>query len=237
MQTVEIKESKSPRNKPKLKHLAVIMDGNRRWAKSKNLPSFEGHRAGVKALKNLVELCPDYGIEHLTAYTFSTENWNRKETEVNFLLELLGEVALKELSNLVKENVKVDFFGDLTPFKNYRIYESLSLLESKTKNNTGLKLHIALNYGSIAELERARELIQTKKLTESINEEEFDNYLYTKDVPKPEVVLRTGGEKRLSNFLLWQASSAELHFIDTLWPDFSESHIKECFASLSQIEA
>lgn len=204
------------------------MDGNRRWAKARNLPSFEGHRAGVKALKELVSICPDFQIEHLTAYTFSTENWNRKETEVNFLLELLGEVALKELSNLIEENVKVDFIGDINAFENYKVYQSLKKLEEKTKSNTGLRLHIALNYGSIDELERARKLIQKSGNLEAINEKKIDNYLYTKDIPQPEVVLRTGGEKRLSNFLLWQATKADLEFIDTLWPDFKKTDLERC---------
>lgn len=218
-----------------LKHLAVIMDGNRRWAKSKNLPSLEGHRAGVVALRKLVEVCPDYGIKHLTAYTFSTENWNRKETEINFLLQLLGEVAVKELNNLNKENVKVDFLGDLNAFKESKLYSVLIDLKTLTANNTGLNLHIALNYGSIDELKQAKEKIQEELNTEEIkklDEKLFNTYLYTAHVPYPEVVLRTGGEKRLSNYLLWQAADSELQFIDTLWPDFSEEHLVECLVSL-----
>jgi len=218
-----------------LRHLAVIMDGNRRWAKARNLPSLEGHRAGVSALRKLVKSCPDYGIKHLTAYTFSTENWNRKEAEVNFLLGLLGEVAAKELKNLKEENVKVDFIGDLSAFQDSKLYSVLQELKNTTKNNTGLNLHIALNYGSIDELQRAKEKIQQELNEEEIknlNEKSFNTFLYTEDVPYPEVVLRTGGEKRLSNYLLWQAADSELQFIDTLWPDFSEEHLVECLMSL-----
>jgi undecaprenyl diphosphate synthase len=215
------------------KHLAVIMDGNRRWAQSKNLPSFEGHKAGVKALKNLVELCPQYGIKHLTAYTFSTENWNRKETEVNFLLDLLGTVALSELKNLNEANVKVVFIGNLDRFKGSKLQNILTELESSTANNSQLYLYIALNYGSLDELEHAKQTLIKENKLETINEETFNNYLYTKNVPFPEVVLRTGGEKRLSNFLLWQAAHAELQFIDTLWPDFSEKELLATLTSFS----
>jgi undecaprenyl diphosphate synthase len=216
-----------------LKHLAVIMDGNRRWAQSKNLPSFEGHKAGVKALKNLVELCPKYGIKHLTAYTFSTENWNRKKTEVNFLLDLLGTVALSELKNLNEANVKVVFIGNLDRFKGSKLQNILTELESSTANNSQLYLYIALNYGSLDELEHAKQTLIKENKLETINEETFNNYLYTKNVPFPEVVLRTGGEKRLSNFLLWQAAHAELQFIDTLWPDFSEKELLATLTSFS----
>ena len=223
-----------------LRHLAVIMDGNRRWAKSKNLPSLEGHRAGVSALKKLVEYCPGYGIKDLTAYTFSTENWNRKETEVNFLLSLLGEVAARELRNLDKENVRVNFIGDLTAFQDSKLYSVLQELQETTANNTGLNLHIALNYGSIDELKKAKEKIQNELSTkeiEKLDEKQFNNFLYTKDVPYPEVVLRTGGEKRLSNYLLWQAADSELQFIDTLWPDFSEEHLLECLNNYASVIA
>lgn len=216
-----------------LRHLAVIMDGNRRWAQSKNLPSFEGHKAGVKALRNLVKLCPQYGIEHLTAYTFSTENWNRKEAEVNFLLNLLGEVALSELKNLNEANVRVQFIGDLKRFRESKLYSILTQLENATANNSKLCLYIALNYGSIDELEQARQTIIKEDLLETINEETFNNYLYTKNVPFPEVVLRTGGERRLSNYLLWQAANSELQFIDTLWPDFSEAELLKALTSFS----
>jgi len=220
-----------------IKHLAVIMDGNRRWATQRGLPSVEGHRRGVKALKDLVKLCPNYGIEYLTSYAFSTENWRRDKSELDFLFKLLGEVAVKELSNLHKENVKVTFLGDISAFADIGIEQSLNGLAEKTKNNTGLKLQIALNYGSLDEMSTALARIKASLNEDEIKaltEEQFASYLYTADCPDPEIILRTGGEKRLSNYLLWQAANSQLVFVDTLWPDFGEVDLRSVLQVYSE---
>ncbi len=206
------------------------MDGNRRWAKERGLPSVEGHRAGVKALKNLVRACPNHGIEYLTVYAFSTENWKRESNELDFLFKLLGEVAVRELENLHKENVRVSFIGDINAFADIGIKGNLERLVETTKNNTGLNLQIALNYGSLDELSRALKTIKATLSNddiEKLTEENFNAYLYTHNIPDPEIILRTGGEKRLSNFLLWQGANAHLSFVDTLWPDFGNADLEK----------
>ncbi len=206
------------------------MDGNRRWAKGRGLPSIEGHRAGVKALRNLVKLCPSYGIEYLTVYAFSTENWKRESNELDFLFRLLGEVAVRELENLHRENVKVSFIGDIEAFSDIGIKANLEKLAETTKANTGLKLQIALNYGSLDELSYALKQIKSSFSEDQIinlDEETFSKYLYTRNVPDPELILRTGGEARLSNYLLWQGANSRLAFIESLWPDFSEEDLKQ----------
>lgn len=205
------------------------MDGNRRWAKQRSLPSVEGHRRGVKTLKEMVRLCPSYGIQYLTTYAFSTENWRRDSKELEFLFKLLGEVAVKELDNLDKENVRVSFLGDISAFADIGIENSLNKLAEKTKNNTGLNLQIALNYGSLDEMSTALGRIKaelSRAEIEALTEADFTKYLYTADAPDPEIILRTGGDKRLSNYLLWQGANSHLAFVDTLWPDFGEDDLK-----------
>jgi undecaprenyl diphosphate synthase len=204
------------------------MDGNRRWAKSRNLPTIEGHRAGVQSLKNLVKLCHRLDIEYLTVYAFSTENWKREKTELDFLFKLLAQAAIGELSSLKSQNVRVKFLGDISVFKNVNIYQELKNLEDQTASNTGTKLQIALNYGSIAEiLNAANNIKNTLKpnQVEALDNEYFSNFLYTAGIPNPDMMIRTGGDKRLSNYLLWQLASARLVFVDTLWPDFSEKDL------------
>jgi undecaprenyl diphosphate synthase len=204
------------------------MDGNRRWAKSRNLPTIEGHRAGVQSLKNLVKLCHRLDIEYLTVYAFSTENWKREKTELDFLFKLLAQAAIGELSSLKSQNVRVKFLGDISAFKDVNIYQDLKNLEDQTAFNTGTKLQIALNYGSVAEiLNAANNIKNTLKpnQVEALDNECFSNYLYTAGIPNPDIMIRTGGDKRLSNYLLWQLASARLVFVDTLWPDFSEKDL------------
>ncbi len=216
-----------PLLKTELRNLAVIMDGNRRWAKNQGLASIEGHRAGVKALKNLVALCPNYGIQTLTVYAFSTENWRRDSKELDFLFKLLGEVAVKELEQLCAKNVRVRFLGDLEAFAELGILAGLRNLEASTAANTGLNFQIALNYGAIAEIDNAIKRISSELSFEEINnigEGDFSKFLYSSE--SPDILIRTGGEKRLSNFLLWQCANSHLSFVDTLWPDFKEKDLK-----------
>ena len=204
------------------------MDGNRRWAKSRNLPTIEGHRAGVQSLKNLVKLCHRLDIEYLTVYAFSTENWKREKIELDFLFKLLAQAAIGELSSLKSQNVRVKFLGDISAFKDVNIYQDLKNLEDQTASNTGTKLQIALNYGSIAEiLNAANNIKNTLKpyQVEALDNESFSDYLYTAGIPNPDIMIRTGGDKRLSNYLLWQLAEARLVFVDTLWPDFSEKDL------------
>jgi len=204
------------------------MDGNRRWAKSRNLPTIEGHRAGVQSLKNLVKLCHRLDIEYLTVYAFSTENWKREKTELDFLFKLLAQAAIGELSSLKSQNVRVKFLGDISAFKDVNIYQDLKNLEDQTASNTGTKLQIALNYGSIAEiLNAANNIKNTLKpnQVEALDNESFSDYLYRAGIPNPDIMIRTGGDKRLSNYLLWQLAEARLMFVDTLWPDFSEKDL------------
>jgi len=211
-----------------VKHIAVIMDGNRRWAKQRGLPSIEGHRIGVEALKKTVELASKYGVKYLTAYAFSTENWKRSQAELDFLFSLLAQVAVRELESLIKQNVRVTYIGDLSAFTNLQVKSSLEKLAEATKDNNGLNLQIALNYGSINEINRALQSIRKNlndQQIENLNLEEFAQYLDSKNISDPELVIRTGGQTRLSNYLLWQTAKANLYFTDTLWPDFSETEL------------
>lgn len=221
-----------------VQHLAVIMDGNRRWAKKQGLSPVEGHGAGVKALKSLVRTAPKYGIKYITAYTFSTENWKRPEHERNVIFKLLKDVAIKELADLDKNNVKVSFWGDLDKFSG-DIIDALNSLKAKTENNTGLHLQIALNYGAVSEFIYALKNIKSNLNNEAIkdlNEESFASYLYSQDIPDPEILIRTGGDHRLSNFLLWQCASSHLKFIDDYWPDFCEKDLRNILLDYQKVQ-
>ena len=211
-----------------LKHIAIIMDGNRRWAKDKNLPSAMGHKKGVDALKNILRACNDFGIKYLTVYAFSTENWNRKQEEVDFLMDLVAVTLTNELEEMHKEGVKISFVGDLTrlsPKLNKVIDNSIE----KTKNNSGVNLQIALNYGSRDEITNAvRKIIKDNISPEEITQELISKYLYTHNIPDPDLLIRTGGEKRISNYLLWQIAYSEIIVVDEYWPDFDKNVLARC---------
>ncbi len=216
------------------KHIAIIMDGNGRWAKSKNKNRMIGHKEGVKALKNIIKTCIDINIECLSAYTFSTENWKRPETEVSFLMNLLEIMIEKEIKNLKEKNVKVNIIGNKEKLSK-KLIKKIELLESKTNNCTGMILNLMINYGSRDEIINAVNQIKNDKnlSDKTITEEIFQKNLYTQTLPDPEIVIRTSGEKRISNFMLWQISYSELYFTDTLWPDFSQ---KELLAILTDYQ-
>ena len=200
-------------------HIAIIMDGNGRWAQKRNLPRTEGHRAGMEALHRVVEAASDLGVKYLTVYAFSTENWKRSEKEVNFLMDLAVEYFIKELKELDQKNVKVQLIGqrEYLPLK---VQIAALEMEEQTDDNTGLVLRVALNYGSRNEIVQAfSELLNDEIEEDQITEELVSSYLYTGDLPDPDLLIRTGGEQRLSNFLLWQLSYAEFIFDDILWPD------------------
>lgn len=209
-----------------LKHIAIIMDGNRRWAKKRNFPSAVGHKKGVDALKKTMRACDDFGIKYLTVYAFSTENWKRKPEEVNFLMDLLGETLKNELKEMHENNVVISFIGDTTQLSE-KLQKILSNSVETTKHNTGVHLQIAFNYGSRAEIVRAVKEIVKEGVTE-ITEETIANHLYTKDIPDPDLLIRTGGEMRISNYLLWQIAYSEFLVLDTFWPEFDKTILAEC---------
>jgi len=204
------------------KHIAIIMDGNGRWAKAKNKNRLLGHKEGVKTLRNIIKTCVNYKITCLSAYAFSTENWKRPKEEVSFLMNLLDIMIKKELKNLKEKNVKVSIIGNKDQLSK-KLNKSIELIESETSNCSGLLLNLMINYGSRDEIIHAVNKIKNnKQLTnKTITEEIINKNLYTHQSPDPEILIRTSGEKRISNFLLWQISYTELYFTDTLWPDFT----------------
>lgn len=208
------------------KHIAIIMDGNGRWAKERNLARTAGHKAGSESLKKIVEECNKIGIEHLTVYAFSTENWNRPRKEVETLMNYFDEYLQKYIDESDKTDIKVNVIGDVTGLES-RLQEKIAKLEEKGKDKTGLKFHIAINYGGRDEMIRAMkkmslDLVNNKISSENISSELFEKYLDTVGTPDPELIIRTSGEQRLSNFLLWQAAYSEFYFSPKFWPDFDE---------------
>ncbi len=208
-----------------LKHIAIIMDGNRRWAKERFLPSAMGHKEGVNALKRTLTACKEFGIKYLTVYAFSTENWNRSKDEVEFLMKLLFQTIKDEILDINKNEIKVKFIGDLSKLsENLRnlLYET----ENDTKDNKGVNLQIAFNYGSKNEIINAvKRIIKDNVKIEDINEELFANYLYTSNIPDPDLLIRTGGEMRISNFLTYQIAYSEILILDKYWPQFDENEL------------
>ncbi len=203
------------------KHVAFIMDGNRRWAKKKKLPIIEGHKKGSISVKNIVKKSIELKIKYLTFFSFSTENWKRNPIEVEELQELLHFYLESEQQTFIKEKIKFNTIGDLSRFNN-RIRKKIDFLKNKTVKFSRIYFTLALNYGSRNEIINAiKKIISTK--TKNINENNFSNYLMTSDLPDPDLIIRTSGEMRISNFLLWQLSYSELFFTKTLWPDFTPS--------------
>ena len=213
----------------KLQHIAIIMDGNRRWAKEKNLPSAFGHKKGVEALKNTLRACSDFGIKYLTVYAFSTENWNRKQEEVDFLMDLFAKTLKNELDEMHKENVVINFIGDLAKL-NPKLQEILQNAVEVTKNNTGVRFQIAFNYGSRLEILQAVQNIAKRVQLgeikpEDITEKMISESLYTQNIPDPDLLIRTSGEKRISNYLLWQIAYSEIYVTDQYWPEFDKNSL------------
>ena len=222
------------------KHLAIIMDGNGRWAKQQGMMRAFGHENGTKSVKSTVENCAKLGIENLTLYAFSTENWNRPKLEVNTLMKLLINSLKKELETLIVNNIKLNTIGNLEKLPKSAQKELLEVIE-KTKNNTRMTLTLALSYGSREEIINAVKNIATKVKNniisiDSIDESILNKHLYTHNLPDVDLVIRTSGEHRISNFLLWQIAYAEFYFIDVLWPDFSEEHLYEAIISYQKRE-
>lgn len=210
-----------------LRHIAIIMDGNRRWAKEKGLPSAMGHKKGVEALKTTLRACDDFGIKFLTVYAFSTENWNRKKEEVDFLMELLALTLTNELAEMHAEGVKISFIGDISKLSS-KLQKILANSVETTKNNTGVNLQIAFNYGARDEILHAVKSIAEKGLKpDEITEETISQNLYTKNIPDPDLLIRTGGEMRISNYLLWQIAYSEILVIKEYWPEFGKESLAD----------
>ena len=205
-----------------LQHIAIIMDGNRRWAKERNLPSAMGHKKGVDALKAALKACHKFGVKYLTVYAFSTENWNRKPEEVAFLMELLANTIKNELKELHENGVVINFIGDLTKL-NPKLQKILYDAMDYTKDNTGVRLQIAFNYGSRDEIVNAvKHIIEKGVKSEEVTEDLISEELYTKNIPDPDLLIRTGGEMRVSNYLLWQIAYSEFLVMKEFWPEFDE---------------
>lgn len=219
-------------------HVGIIMDGNRRWAKKRNLPVSTGHSKGAETFKKLALYCNKIGLRHLTVYAFSTENWKRSEKEIAALMLLFRKYLKMVMEEFKEENIKIKFIGDISRFSE-DIIEMIKTIETETRNRTGLNLNIAMNYGSRAEILRAirniSQKIESKELkTEDINEQLLENNLYTKGQGDIDLIIRTAGEQRISNFLLWQGAYAEFYFTDVLWPDFSENEFNKAITEYNK---
>ena len=210
-------------------HIAIIMDGNGRWANVRGLPRIAGHREGVRTVRKITQICGELGIQTLTLYTFSSENWKRPAVEVGALMKLLVSSLRKEVSDLMKNNVRFTVIGDMNKF-DQQIQNELKNAFQKTKNNSGLNLNLALSYGSRQEILYAtRKLVEKVTLGEieikDISEDLFSQMLHTKDLIDPDLLIRTGGEFRISNFLLWQIAYTEIHITDLYWPEFDKQDL------------
>ena len=222
------------------KHLAIIMDGNGRWAKKQGLLRAYGHEKGVQTVRQVVEYCVEHRIPYLTLFAFSTENWKRPALEVKALMELLVKFLKKEVDNLHKNNVRLKTIGNLDRFPP-KPREALLASIDKLKNNTGLTLTLALNYGAREEILTAIKEIAAKVkegtlIANTITETTLQKHLYTYDLPDVDLLIRTSGEERISNFLLWQIAYAELYFTDVLWPDFTKKHLEEALLNYQNRE-
>lgn len=222
------------------KHLAIIMDGNGRWAKQKGMLRAIGHENGTKAVRTTVESCAKLGIENLTLYAFSTENWNRPKLEVDTLMKLLVSSLKKEINTLLDNNIKLNAIGNLSLLPK-KVSKELQEVINLTRKNTHMNLTLALSYGSREELVTAVKEISNKVKNNIISEESIDQsvinkHLYTHNLPDVDLLIRTSGEQRISNFLLWQIAYAELYFTPVLWPDFTEQHLSEAIIEYQKRE-
>ncbi|WP_298848394.1 isoprenyl transferase [uncultured Ruegeria sp.] len=212
------------------RHVAIIMDGNGRWAQARGRPRLFGHHAGARRVREVVEACPNLGIKYLTIFAFSTENWKRTQVEVAGLMNLFRRYIIKETRTLADNGIRVRFIGDRVRL-DAKLIELMDSLEEETKNNDLVHLTVALNYGGRDEVARAtkrlaRDVADGNLKPEDVDEETLPKYLDTRVLPDPDLVIRTSGEARISNFLLWQSAYSEYEFIDTLWPDFSAAELE-----------
>lgn len=228
----------NPDNLPK--HIAIIMDGNGRWAKGKGAARLFGHKHAISSVKDVTEACGELGIKYLTLYTFSTENWGRPKMEVDGLMSLLLSTINDQLDSLIEKDVCLDFIGDITSLPE-KVHKKLLLAKERTVDNKGLKLILALNYSGRWDLANAIKCIASESKSGDIDIEDIDiklisSYLSTKNIPDPELLIRTSGEMRISNFLLWEMAYTELYFTNTLWPDFGRENLYEAIISYQNRE-
>lgn len=220
------------------RHVAIIMDGNNRWAKKRFMPGVAGHKAGVSAVRNVVEMSAREGIEVLTLFAFSSENWRRPAAEVSALMALFLRALEREVRKLHEHNIRLRIMGDISAF-DARIQELIQEAEALTLNNTGLALVVAANYGGqwdIAQAAKkiAQEVQAGRMQLDEINEQQLHRFTWLADLPAPDLVIRTGGEQRISNFMLWQTAYSELYFSDVLWPDFDAQHYQQALTAFTQ---
>ena len=221
-------------------HIAIIMDGNGRWAKKRGLPRIAGHRQGIKSVREITNICSDIGVKYLTLYTFSTENWNRPQKEVDALMMLLLSTIKNEIKDIHKNNLVLSTIGNIEVLPK-NIKKEISNGIDLTSNNTGLNLILALNYGSRQEI-----IVAVNNIIKKINKDEIDSsmidenlfssFLSTKNIPDPDLLIRTGGELRISNFLLWQCAYTEIYLTDTFWPDFRKEKLIESITAFQKRE-
>lgn len=234
----QTKESFDYREGQTPEHIAIIMDGNGRWAQKRGLPRVAGHKEGISAVLKTVKAAVKFDVKVLTLYTFSTENWKRPKPEVEFILRLPKEFLHLYLPELISNNVRIEAIGDMENLPSHT-REAIQYAIERTKDNDGLLLNFALNYGSRHELLDAmktmlKDINNDKLSLDDLDEQQFNQYLYTADLPEPDLLIRTGGEKRLSNFLLWQLAYTEFWFTDVLWPDFDEEEFMKALQEYRQ---
>ncbi|MGI5963152.1 MAG: isoprenyl transferase [Lawsonibacter sp.] len=217
------------------RHIAIIMDGNGRWAKKRNLPRTAGHAAGAENFRNIATYCKKIGLDYLTVYAFSTENWKRPAEEVSSIMGLLKKYLLEAIEQMERDRVKMEFFGDLSPLSP-ELQELCQRTREISKHYDGCQVNICLNYGGRDELLRAarafaQDCLEGRADPNHLSSQQFSQYLYSKGVPDPDLIIRPSGELRLSNFLLWQSAYAEYYFTDVLWPDFSKEELHRAIAA------
>ena len=229
----DLNNPESDNNNPR--HIAIIMDGNGRWAQKRFMPRAVGHQAGVKAVRKIVEYCAEHSVEVLTLFAFSSENWRRPEAEVSLLMSLFMATLQREINKLDRNNIRLRFIGDRTAFSD-KLQQKMAEGEAQTENNTALTLVVAANYGGHWDMcqafrKVAEKMAEGKLINQQINEELINQHLSTAGLPEPDLFIRTGGEQRVSNFMLWQLAYTELYFTPTLWPDFDQNSLEDAIKS------
>ena len=218
----------------KLDHLAIIMDGNRRWADTNNLPSYEGHRRGAENLWDIIKNVKNFNLKFLTVFVFSTENWKRSSKEISFLMKLLKQFLDQTISKIHENDFKIRFIGDLSPFEK-EIKDKINTIYENSSSNEGVVITLALNYGGRLDIISAiNQILLNNKNSKPINEVDFKKYTLNKDLPDPDLLIRTGGEMRLSNFLLWDLAYTELMFVKEMWPDFDKFMLENCIVDYAK---
>ena len=218
---------------PAPRHIAIIMDGNGRWAKKRGLPRTAGHAAGAESFRRIANYCRTLGVEYLTVYAFSTENWKRSKLEVNTIMKILGQYLQIGIDEMIEDQIKMRIFGDVSVLSKdlQALVQKTNELDDQIQVENGFQANLCINYGGRDEIIRAArryaEEVKNGTRENDLSEEEFSGYLYSAGIPDPELLIRPGGEKRLSNFLLWQLAYPEFYFADVLWPDFAPKHLDE----------